>query len=199
MLKKIFLLEISFEFTLWYPLLIKVLGFLKLIPPHGFPSLQVVGWNYSFYSRWVIIHLEILLHLKHPGLNLFSFLVILFSFLVITIESRRFNLLEITFQDVSLRSSPFHLDNIHTWDSPWTRNFMIYSDGFPWIMMVPSHASSFPIISMIIYFSLGSRCWHLSSIAFFLGVRVLVDFILKHFRIWSISSWAFIILSLSAL
>ena len=93
MLKKIFLLEISFEFTLWYPLLIKVLGFLKLIPPHGFPSLQVVGLNYSFYSGCVIIHLEILLHLKHPGLNLFSFLVILFSFLVITIESKRFNIL----------------------------------------------------------------------------------------------------------
>jgi hypothetical protein len=54
---KIFLLEISFELPPWYPFLIKVLGFINLIPPCGFLFLQVVGCNYKFYLGGVIMEL----------------------------------------------------------------------------------------------------------------------------------------------
>jgi hypothetical protein len=54
-LGQIFLLEISLELPPGDPLLIKVLGLLKLIPPHGCFSLQVVGGNSSFYPGGVVM------------------------------------------------------------------------------------------------------------------------------------------------
>jgi hypothetical protein len=72
MLGQILLFEISFKLPPQYHFLIKVLDLLKLIPPHGFFSLQVVGCNSSFYTGGVIIQLEIFLHFQYAGPELFS-------------------------------------------------------------------------------------------------------------------------------
>ena len=59
---------------------------------------------------------------------------------------------------------------------------MSYSSGLRWRVMASAHASWIPIISMIIPFSMGSRCWYLCSTRSLLGAKIFVKFIMKH--IW---------------
>jgi hypothetical protein len=105
-LGQIFLFEISFELPPCDRLLIKVLGFLKLIPPHGCLSLQVVGGNSSFYPGGVIMQLKIFLHFQQLGFSLFSLPMF-------TIENRWLDFLEFTLQDIFLRSSPLPPNRRH--------------------------------------------------------------------------------------
>jgi hypothetical protein len=112
MLEKKIILETSFEVSPCDSFLIEVLGLLKLIPPHGFLFLQVVGENSSFYLGWVIMQLEIFLHFLQLG-------PFLFSLPMFTIEIRWLDFPDFTLQDVCLRSSSLPLNMRHTWASPW--------------------------------------------------------------------------------
>jgi len=59
---------------------------------------------------------------------------------------------------------------------------MSSSSGMPWRMMVPSHASWLPIITMSILSTMGHGWSHLSSTRFLLGARVLVNLLMQHIQ-----------------
>jgi hypothetical protein len=79
-----------------------------LVSPHWCFSLKMVYFNSSFYIWWIIMQLEVFRFSQQPGFYIFIFLMI-------TIKSRRLNILNLSFEIIYFKPPFMMYDRGKLW------------------------------------------------------------------------------------